>query len=137
MKNLSYLLVTLAVGAAVAGCYTSGQISEKSTDHSSFYGIREPEGSISLIDHLRRVPGVSISGNDADAYITIRGIKSLEGSNEPLFVVDGYILNGGLRDAVNMVPVQDIKAIKVLKDAADTAWYGLRGSNGVIEITLK
>ena len=56
MKNLSYLLVTLAVGAAVAGCYTSGQISEKSTDHSSFYGIREPEGSISLIDHLRRDP---------------------------------------------------------------------------------
>lgn len=70
-------------------------------------------------------PGAGIS-------ITIRGGNSINNTNAPLFVVDGFISdNGG-----NINP-NDIEDIEVLKDASATAIYGSRGGNGVVLITTK
>ncbi len=70
-------------------------------------------------------PGNSLS-------VKIRGSNSITGSNEPLYVIDGYI--GGNIETVNP---NDIQSLEVLKDAAATAVYGSRGSNGVVLITTK
>ncbi|MHA4809665.1 SusC/RagA family TonB-linked outer membrane protein [Flavitalea flava] len=64
--------------------------------------------------------------------VRIRGASSITGSNEPLYVIDGFI--GGSIDALSM---EDIESLEILKDASATAIYGSRGSNGVVLITTK
>lgn len=66
--------------------------------------------------------------------ITIRGIGSLGAGSQPLFVVDGFPIGNSLGQNINPA---DIESMTVLKDAASTAIYGARGSNGVVLITTK
>jgi len=70
-------------------------------------------------------PGGAIS-------ITVRGGNSINTSNSPLYVVDGFITDNG-----NLINPNDIDDIQILKDASATAIYGSRGGNGVILITTK
>lgn len=77
----------------------------------------------------------SVNGSPgAQSTIRIRGGKSINAGNEPLFVVDGFISDRSIVSAINP---QDIQSIDVLKDASAAAIYGARGSNGVILITTK
>ncbi len=64
--------------------------------------------------------------------IRIRGNRSLNASNEPLYVVDGIP-----RNSIDDIPVNDIESIEVLKDAASTAIYGSRGANGVVIVSTR
>lgn len=86
------------------------------------------------------VPGLIITNSGelgSKPTIRIRGNQSLragEEANEPLFVLDGKVISS---DAFRALNPQDIKEIKVLKDAAACALYGIKASNGVIEITSK
>ncbi len=66
--------------------------------------------------------------------ITIRGDRSINASNSPLYVVDGMIIQNGGIDNINP---QDIESIEILKDASSTAIYGSRGANGVVLVTTK
>ena len=88
------------------------------------------------IDAIKgRVAGVDIvaSGYDpgAGVRVRIRGTRSIKAANDPLFVVDGIPLAGGIQD----FNPQNIQSIEVLKDASATAVYGARGANGVVIIT--
>ena len=67
------------------------------------------------------------------ATIRIRGIGSVNGSRDPLYVVDGVPFSG----SINAINPADIASITVLKDAAATSIYGSRGANGVIVITTR
>ena len=69
----------------------------------------------------------------ADINITVRGGTSITQGTEPLYIVDGFQMEDGLRN----VDINDIESIDVMKDASATAIYGARGSNGVILITTK
>jgi TonB-linked SusC/RagA family outer membrane protein len=66
--------------------------------------------------------------------IRIRGNRSLNATNEPLYVVDGVTLSAGGIEALNS---RDIESINILKDASSTAIYGSRGANGVVLVTTK
>ncbi|SFN60809.1 SusC/RagA family TonB-linked outer membrane protein [Salegentibacter flavus] len=82
-----------------------------------------------------RAAGVQVITSGApgtNPTIRIRGIGTI-GNNDPLVVVDGVPLNGGL----NQVNMQDVESLQVLKDASATAIYGSRGANGVVIITTK
>lgn len=83
-----------------------------------------------------RLPGVRVESLDgapgADVIIRVRGGGSISQDNAPLYVVDGFIV-----DNLNDIPPGDITSIDVLKDAASTAIYGSRASNGVILVTTK
>ncbi|KFF20763.1 SusC/RagA family TonB-linked outer membrane protein [Chryseobacterium sp. JM1] len=70
----------------------------------------------------------------SEATIRIRGGSSLNASNDPLLVVDGLPLDGVSLSTINP---NDIESFSILKDAASTAIYGSRGSNGVILIATK
>jgi TonB-dependent SusC/RagA subfamily outer membrane receptor len=61
----------------------------------------------------------------------------LDGNNAPLYVVDGVAFRPGANGELVGINPYDIESIKVLKNASDTALYGIRGGNGVIEITTK
>ncbi|GAB4021516.1 SusC/RagA family TonB-linked outer membrane protein [Spirosoma koreense] len=84
-----------------------------------------------------RVAGVQVVSNSArpggTSTIRIRGSGSVNASNDPLYVVDGFPINGSL----NSINSDDIESIDVLKDASATAIYGSRGSNGVVLVTTK
>ncbi|MCH5306906.1 MAG: TonB-dependent receptor [Prevotella sp.] len=69
---------------------------------------------------------------DADVSIRVRGGGSITQSNEPLYIVDGFPVEG-----ISNIPSSDIEDITVLKDASSTAIYGSRGANGVILVTTK
>jgi TonB-dependent starch-binding outer membrane protein SusC len=67
--------------------------------------------------------------------IRVRGNRSLNATNNPLFVVDGIPLSEGA--SINDFNPTDIESIEVLKDASATAIYGARGANGVILVSMK
>lgn len=69
----------------------------------------------------------------ADIDIIVRGGTSITQSNKPLYIVDGFQMEDGLKN----VDINDIESIDVMKDASATAIYGVKGSNGVIIITTK
>jgi len=65
--------------------------------------------------------------------VRIRGGNSMIGDNQPLYVVDGFPVTGG----INFLNPEDIESVDILKDASATAIYGARGANGVVIITSK
>ena len=77
----------------------------------------------------------------AGSTIRIRGGASLNASNDPLIVIDGVPLSGnniyGSANPLSLINPNDIESFTILKDAAATAIYGSRASNGVIIITTK
>ena len=66
-----------------------------------------------------------------DVSILLRGSRSIYGSNEPLFIIDG------IPGSYSQVNPSDIESVDVLKDASSTAIYGSAGANGVVIITTK
>ncbi|BAV10058.1 iron complex outermembrane recepter protein [Filimonas lacunae] len=107
------------------------------------------KGTITSPDQLiaGKVPGVSITPAGGQpgsgSTIRIRGGASISGSNDPLYVIDGVpVANSvqsisGVSNPMALINPNDIENITVLKDAASTAIYGSRASNGVILITTK
>lgn len=86
-----------------------------------------------------RVAGVFISQPTRptdDASIKIRGINTINGSTDPIYVIDGMVMDNSF-SGFNAVNLNDVASIEVLKDASATALYGSRGSNGVVVITTK
>lgn len=85
-----------------------------------------------------RFPGVEVNRTaNGGIAVRIRGGSSILGSNEPLYVIDGVPINPGPGGSLAGINPYDIESIEVLKDAASTAMYGSRGSNGVILIKMK
>ncbi|MDR9363690.1 MAG: SusC/RagA family TonB-linked outer membrane protein, partial [Balneolaceae bacterium] len=91
------------------------------------------------------VSGVNVTAASgepgASQDIIIRGVGSLRSGTQPLFVVDGFMLDnsgtGVANNPLNFLNPDDIESIEVLKDASATALYGARASNGVVVITTK
>lgn len=92
-----------------------------------------------------RVPGVQITQNSAapggNISVRIRGTNSINGSSEPLYIIDGIQISnsGGVGDVspLSTINPNDIESVEILKDASSTAIYGARGANGVVLITTK
>lgn len=84
-----------------------------------------------------RVSGVNVTSTPDGIAVRIRGGSSAYGNNEPLYILDGMPFQPGPNGILSGVHASDIESIKVLKDAAETAMYGVRGANGVIIITTK
>lgn len=84
-----------------------------------------------------RVAGVTIASNSGQpgstSTIRVRGVSTL-GSSNPLWVVDGVVVDAGAMGFLNQ---SDIESIEVLKDAASSAIYGTRAAAGVILVTTK
>lgn len=83
-----------------------------------------------------RASGVQVTQTSgapgARSTIRIRGGNSILGNNEPLYVIDGFIV--GTDFNLNNINVNDIASIDILKDAAAISIYGTRGANGVVII---
>ena len=109
----------------------TGAVSSVKSDEivktSSSNALQSIQGKVAGLDITRE------SGETGSAInMTLRGVRSVNASNAPLFLVDG-IEYGSTLD----INPSDIASIEVLKDASSTAIYGTRGANGVVIITTK
>lgn len=92
-----------------------------------------------------RVSGVQINQNSGspggNVSVRIRGTNSINGTSEPLYIVDGIQIanSGGINDVspLSTINPNDIESVEVLKDASASAIYGSRAANGVVLITTK
>ncbi|WP_330443517.1 SusC/RagA family TonB-linked outer membrane protein [Flavobacterium sp. C4GT6] len=99
----------------------------------------EDRANASVLQNLQgQIAGLNIgtgSGQPgADSTIILRGIGTINGNVEPLFVIDGVPVD---EDGFRSINQNDIASVQVYKDAAATSIYGNRGANGVIVITTK
>ena len=130
-----------------------------STTKKDYTGAAETVGSVSLKATQRTlesalqgsVAGVNVTQTSgqpgAGLSIRVRGGSSIQGGNEPLYVIDGFplynsevtsgVLSGTPTNPLSSINPADIESITVLKDASSTAIYGSRGANGVVIITTK
>ena len=120
----------------------------------------EKSGSTNLVSALQgKIPGAQITQNSGDPYggvtVRLRGVKSILGSSDPLYVIDGVIVSNSssnvsqtaLRDQVGRASIgtnrladidpNEIESINVINGAAAAAQYGSRAANGVVLITTK
>jgi len=139
MKTISARLSTmLGMAALLAAC----SVSQPSVQRSD--AVLNPNevmvgstNTMQLIDYLRRVPGLQIDQNGDFVSIMIRGANSISGDNNPLFVINNQAVGNSYFDAVSAVDVNDIKSVNVIKGAEGQQLFGMRGSNGVIQIFTK
>ena len=143
MKRVAFLLLSVALAA---GCGPAVHTPREDTEVNVGYGTvsksgltqsvstvqvkeNEMQGYKDIYEYLEgRVAGVEVT---YDKRIVIRGVNTVNGSSDPLILVDGQEWQD-----ISALNPNDIKSIDVLKGSA-TAIYGVRGSNGVILITMK
>lgn len=131
MNQLDEVVVQVAYGTALKKSITGAV----SVVDSKQIEMRPVSSVTSVLNGL--VPGIQITDGigqpGIEAEVRIRGYSSVNGSNKPLYVVDGMPYTGWITD----FNPADIESVSVLKDAASCALYGSRASNGVILITTK
>lgn len=131
-------LVVLVCSLFIIACSSSNVASSNTTDAASNDEVNtENLQNLSLADFLRRVPGLQVQGSGQNVTVSIRGNTSVSGDSDPLYVIDRNPVGNNYAQVASMIDPNDIKSINVLKDAASTQPYGLRGANGVIEIRTK
>lgn len=123
-------------------------VSKMAMDESKQRPVDSPTGLLN--GRVAGVTSFASSGSPgAGERVSIRGASSIQAGNDPLYVVDGVILDSTSPDASDMfnygekmsplavLSTSDIESIEILKDAASAAIYGSRASNGVVVITTK
>ena len=133
--------------------YSNRERRNLATSISSIDGAELQDIPVASVDNALqgRSAGVTVlrsSGTPGGGVaVRVRGGTSINGSNEPLYVVDGVPVASGNfsgfgvgnqgTNALSTLDTQDIESIEVLKDAAATAIYGTRAANGVVLITTR
>ena len=124
-------VVVIAYGTTTKESFTgtASKVDAEKLDIKSVSNITQ-----ALSGEVAGVQVINTNGQPgSSASIRIRGIGSINGSRDPLYIVDGVPLQGD----INAISPSDISSMTVLKDASATAIYGSRGANGVVIITTK
>ena len=125
----------------LAGAVSSVKLDDvKGTNAASLDGLLNGKSAGVQVTPTSGQPGGGMS-------IRVRGGSSVQGGNEPLYVIDGFpvynssatagVLSGSVTNPLASINPGDIESINILKDASATAIYGSRGANGVVIITTK
>ena len=124
-------VIVVAYGTAKKGTFTGSAGTMKA---DKIEKLQVSDLTRALSGQIAGVQVISSNGQPGtSASIRVRGVSSINGSNTPLYVVDGVPYDGDL----SSIPASDIADITVLKDAASTSLYGARGANGIIMVTTK
>lgn len=141
------VLAIAVVAALASGCASGGgaRTSEPAGDTTRVQGqavtardVRQaPTESVEKALE-GRFPGVTVLRSpEGGLTIRMRGAASVHGPNAPLYIIDGVPVEPGPNGDLTGLNPSDIESIRVLKDAASTSMYGVRGGNGVIVIKTK
>ena len=136
MKSIYNILLALSF-LSIMACKTTDKMASNNPDMTKVERAGNLDPAIPLSEHLRKLPGVYVVNDGPNTIVTLKGFKSFEGHKEPLFVIDGRMINGGYEAVAGMVDVNDIDSIRVVREVNERMQYGFRGANGVIEIRTK
>ena len=135
MTSFSRVMLVVCL-AACGGKKQQSQTTPASPTVTSDDISRAPGESVE--DQLMsRFPGVTVVRTGRGLAIRIRGATSLNGTNEPLYVIDGLRVRPGPDGVLAGLDPHDIEMIQVLKDAVSMVTYGGDAANGVIVIKTK
>ena len=144
--------LTATLLATLAACASSGAPASRGEPASA---VRDnPGGAVSTVSAAEfersrsssieevlagRVPGLQVvRASNGDVKLRIRNAVSFLGNDEPLLVIDGMLVHSGRASgALRGLNPRDVARVEVLRDAGSTAFYGVRGANGVVLITTK
>lgn len=126
MKNLMFL-ITLSI-LFMWSCSTS----QKTTGQPE--EARTEDISTDLTLRIKKLAGVRVVGDRANAQFFISGPNTFSGNTQPLFILDGQQMSS-YQDLYFIVNSADIKRIEVLRRPEEISFYGARGANGVIKVT--
>lgn len=104
---------------------------------NTFLTTEKTASNLSLADRLKRIPGLRVMDTGQEIKVMVRGASTAFQNTDPLYVINHVPIGHSYNQVVSQVDPNDIKAITVLKDAASSSLYGIRGSNGVILISTK
>ncbi|WP_313027176.1 SusC/RagA family TonB-linked outer membrane protein [Soonwooa sp.] len=135
----------------ILGTYGIKETQEQKVGSYSLVSAKALEKPVAISVDLAiagQVSGAVISSNSgqpgSNAKVLIRGISSLTGDNQPLYIIDGVPVTSGDQAGVatssnglSLIDPSDIESVEVLKDGATTSLYGSRGASGVIIIKTK
>ena len=134
---MTRFILFLAFGLFLGAC-SSTKSTSKTKDKVTRTQASDNLENISLVNYLRKIPGLRVSGDDTNGSVQVLGGGGgLLTSNQPLFVLDGVNIGRSLSRAANMIVVTNIGEIRVLKPGSDASYYGVQGASGVIEIVSK
>lgn len=141
LATMRILIYTLLAVLTVSCASRTNVNTSKMVDGRSKSNMVERKAkptATNLTDYLRRISGVTVSGEGANARVQVRGPVSFQqSSNRPLFIVNGSQLGTDYSTVFNNIDVREIQSVRVLKGADETAVYGMQGSAGVILIRLR
>ena len=132
-------LPAVMIAALVAACASGGSSTNELPAPSTVTAgdmERNPGDPIERVLQSKD-PSLQVSSRPAGLSVTIRGSSSFVSGTSPLYVLDGVPVQPGPGGLLTGLNPYDIESIKVLKNPADIALYGMRGGNGVIVITTK
>lgn len=138
-------VVVLGYNTISKKSFTGSAVTVKGDEISSQNTLSPTEALQGRVAGLSVITSSGIPGSATS--VRIRGVNSINSGKDPLWIIDGVPMysGGGLessngttpQDPMSMINPNDIESMEVLKDAAATAIYGSRGTNGVIIITTK
>jgi len=128
-------MIVALVAACASGSGSSSELPAPSTVTAGDME-RNPGDPIERVLQSKD-PSIQVSSGPAGLSVTIRGSSSFVSGTGPLYVLDGVPVQPGPGGLLTGINPYDIESIKVLKNPADIALYGMRGGNGVIVITTK
>ena len=138
MKNAILFLLSYGLTVSFFACTSHLQTSNTVIKKTPSNVVEPSQQNLPLYAYLRRVPGVQVSVQGQDnVRVLVRGLSTINMENDPLFVIDNVPVGNSYAQAANMVDVNDIQYVSVLKDPSETSIYGFRGSNGIIMIRTK
>lgn len=140
MKGIKQLIIVGLIGVSVAGCASTRDRSDEEPRKRNTVEAEDLDGRyIARVEEMLRgqVAGVEVRNSPNGLVIRIRGASSVYADTDPLFVIDGLPIQLGVDGALTGINPKDIQSIQVLKNASETAAYGVRGANGVILIRTK
>ena len=160
MNARALTVLTLAVAACgLVGCGAARASDRSSDDARETRGgagrsmTGEGTGSVGVVDgdDLKGIPEAQLEGMlegrvagvqivrlaGGGISVRIRGMGSINGDTEPLYVVDGMLVQSTADRGLYWLNPADIRRIEILKDASTTSMYGVRGANGVVLITTR
>ncbi|MFB1027095.1 MAG: carboxypeptidase-like regulatory domain-containing protein, partial [Flavobacteriaceae bacterium] len=132
-NSLDEVIVT-GVASGTSRTKLGFRVESVKLDGKGIQTIPTPDVASVLIGKVAGAQVVQGGGNPLrNTAVILRGASSIEGSTDPLIIVDGIITEGNL----NQFSSQDIKSIEVIKGAAASSLYGSLAGNGVIQIITK